>query len=79
MVNFELYALDMHKPIYDDNSLHSNISELEDQMDACVAVKLNRIMIDSMVDRFIRVSTGRFDQGIGCKKTSQPGLWRISV
>jgi hypothetical protein len=50
--------------IYDDNSLYSDISELEDQMDASVAVKLNSIMIDSMVDKCIRVSTGRFDQGI---------------
>ena len=46
-------------------------------MDACVAVKLNRIMVDSMVDRCIRVSTGRFDQGIDLKKTSQPGSSRF--
>jgi hypothetical protein len=45
--------------MYDNNSLYSDTSELENQMDACVAVKLNRIMIDSMVDRCIRVSTGR--------------------
>jgi hypothetical protein len=46
-------------------------------MDACVAVKLNRIMIDSMIDRCLRVSTGRLDQGIGFKKNFT--AWLISV
>jgi len=61
MMNKVFMHLNTFTLIDDDNSLSPGISEVEDQMDAGVAVKLNRIMVNSMVDRCITVSTSRFD------------------